>query len=125
MLRSSGLVSGLGRAGLEEGPAMALEVLGFVRTEAVLMDLLDDPGAVLLAVREVRVEVVDVHPGGMIRGRRARFGSFEEDDRAGSGVELDPARLAAFVGDAVPRLQAEDGVQPACRGGGIVVRQGD
>src|SRR3954470_15177431 len=38
--------SGLRRTCLEERPAMPLEVFGLVRSEAVLMDLLQDLGAV-------------------------------------------------------------------------------
>ena len=59
------------RAGLGEGPAVAFGIGGFVGAEAVLVDVLDDLGAVRLGVCEVGVEVVDVDER-RVRNRSAR-----------------------------------------------------
>lgn len=53
-------VSAHQRTGLGEGPVVALRIGGFVGAETLLLDVLDDLGAVRLGVCEVGVEVVDV-----------------------------------------------------------------
>src|SRR5262249_52684105 len=67
-----------GRTGLGERPAVAFEVLADVAPVAVLVDGLDDGGAVPFGPLEVGVEVVDVDEGDV--GRWSGSGTVELRD---------------------------------------------
>ena len=79
-------------------------VVGFVGAIAVLLDLGDDGGALGRRMGVMRVEIVDVDP--CLVGDRLVGGTFarqrEQEHGDVADVQLDPRRLAAFGGDAVP-----------------------
>src|SRR5690349_19741177 len=74
---------------LREGPAVPLQILGLVSAEPRLSDVADDLRAAGARVAQVRVEVVDEHPG-LVRATICAVAVREQHQRAVADPEFDP-----------------------------------